>query len=173
MSKTGPFPRAKPVVQFECGVLEQSTSLPSFRTRTMSQLDPAAAPHILSVGQCGFDHRSISSYLADQFAAEVERVDSMEDTRDAMKSVRYDLVLVNRILDENGSSGLELIRALKHVPALADVPVMLVSDHADAQKAALNLGASPGFGKASLHSDLTLARIRALLGGRSRPGLDV
>ena len=35
----------------------------------------------------------------------------MEDTRDAMKSVRYDLVLDNRVLDENGSSGLELIRA--------------------------------------------------------------
>jgi len=61
-------------------------------------------------------------------------------------------------------SGLGIIRALKHDPALADVPVMLVSNHADAQEAALDLGASPGFGKASLHSDATLARIKALLG---------
>ena len=74
-----------------------------------------------------------------------------------MRSTRYDLVLVNRVLDEDGSSGLELIRALKHDPALADVPVMLVSNHADAQEAAFDLGASPGFGKASLHSDATLA----------------
>jgi len=112
----------------------------------MSQLVPPAASRVLSVGQCGFDHRSISGYLADRFGAEVERADSLDDTRDAMRSARYDLVLVNRVLDEDGSSGLELIRALKHDPALADVPVMLVSNHADAQKAALDLGASPGFG---------------------------
>ena len=130
----------------------------------MSKLVSPAAPRVLSVGQCGFDHRSISGYLAERFGAEVERADSLDDTRDAMRSARYDLVLVNRVLDEDGSSGLELIRALKHDPALADVPVMLVSNHADAQEAAFDLGASPGFGKASLHSDATLARIKALLG---------
>ncbi len=130
----------------------------------MSKLVPMAAPRVLSVGQCGFDHRSISGYFAERFGAEVERADSLDDTRDAMRSARYDLVLVNRVLDEDGSSGLELIQALKHDPALTHVPVMLVSDHADAQEAAFDLGASPGFGKASLHSDATLARIKALLG---------
>ena len=129
----------------------------------MSKLLPPVAPRVLSVGQCGFDHQSISNYLADRFGAEVERADRLDDTRDAMKSARYDLVLVNRILDEDGSSGVELIRALKDDPALADVPVMLVSNHADAQEAALNLGASLGFGKSDLHLDATLTRIRALL----------
>jgi len=131
----------------------------------MSQLVPSVVPRVLSVGQCGSDHRSISGYLANLFGAEVERADSLGETRVAMRSARYDLVLVNRVLDEDGSSGLELIRALKHDSALADVPVMLVSNHADAQEAAVNLGASPGFGKASLHSDATLARIKAVLGG--------
>ena len=38
----------------------------------MSKLVPSAAPRVLSVGQCGFDHRSISGYLAERFGAEVE-----------------------------------------------------------------------------------------------------
>jgi CheY-like chemotaxis protein len=132
----------------------------------MSKPDPPATPRVLSVGQCGFDHRSIAGCLADRFGAEVEHSDSLDETRDAMRSARYDLVLVNRVLDDDGTSGLELIQALKDDPdpALADVPVMLVSNHADAQQAALDLGALPGFGKADLHSDATLERINALLG---------
>jgi hypothetical protein len=57
----------------------------------MSQLLLPAAPRVLSVGQCGFDHRSISGYLADRFGAEVERAHSLDDTRDAMMSAHYDL----------------------------------------------------------------------------------
>ena len=74
-------------------------------------------------------------------------------------------MLVNRVLDGDVSCGLELIRTLKYDPALAAVPVMLVSNHADAQGVALDLGASPGFGKASLYSDATMTRIKALLCG--------
>ena len=130
----------------------------------MSNLIPAETPRVLSVGQCGLDHRTIADYLAYRFGAEVERASGLDDARDAMKSSRYDLVLVNRVLDEDGSSGLELIRAIKADPALPSVPVMLVSNHDDAQEAALGLGASPGFGKSSLQSDATRVRISAVLG---------
>lgn len=54
----------------------------------MSELVPPAAPRVLSVGQCGFDHRSIADYLAGRFGAEVERADTWDDTPVAMKSAR-------------------------------------------------------------------------------------
>jgi CheY-like chemotaxis protein len=76
-------------------------------------------------------------------------------------------VLINRVLDFDGSSGLDLIRTLKEAPdqPMAAVPVILVSNYPEAQQAALELGAVSGFGKASLHSPATFARLKALLSG--------
>ena len=71
------------------------------------------------------------------------------------------------MLDLDGSSGLDLIRALTEAAdePPASVPVILVSDYPEAQRAAGELGAAPGFGKASLHSPETFARLKALLPG--------
>ena len=75
-------------------------------------------------------------------------------------------MLVNRVLDLDGSSGLELIQRLKEDPeeSLKATPVMLVSDYPEAQQMAVELGAEPGFGKSELQSPATLDRLRALLG---------
>jgi DNA-binding response OmpR family regulator len=120
----------------------------------------------LNVGQCGFDHQAISLYLAEEFRAQVERSDTLDEARHALQATHYDLVLVNRVLDLDGSSGLDLIRSLKQDPdpAVATVPVMLVSDYPSAQKEAITLGAAPGFGKSELHAPETSQRIMALLG---------
>jgi two-component system chemotaxis response regulator CheY len=118
----------------------------------------------LNVGQCGFDHRTIATYLGRQFGALVERADTLDEARDALGRGRFDLVLVNRVLDLDGSSGLDLIRTLKGEGDLGDVPVMLVSNYPDAQQAAVGLGASPGFGKADLESPATRDRLKVLLG---------
>ncbi len=75
-------------------------------------------------------------------------------------SGRFDLVLVNRICDADGAPGVELIRALKSNPTTADVPVMLVSDHASAQDEAVGMGALPGFGKRDLGKDDAARAIR-------------
>ncbi len=83
----------------------------------MSQLIPLATPRVLSVGQCGFDHRSISGYLADRFGAEVERADSLDDTRDAMRSARYDLVPQTA---NARSSGMSLDRFLQSTSSVGD-----------------------------------------------------
>lgn len=130
----------------------------------MSRSDRAASPRVLDVGQCGFDHGTIAGYLGRAFGAEVDRADTLDETREALGRGRFDLVLVNRVLDLDGSSGLELIRALKEAGVMGGVPVMLVSNYADAQQAAVALGASPGFGKAELESSRTRERLRALLG---------
>jgi CheY-like chemotaxis protein len=130
----------------------------------MPRSDPSTAPRVLDVGQCGFDHRAISDYLRRVFGAEVDRADTLDEARDALGRGRFDLVLVNRVLDLDDSSGLDLIRALREDGGLGDVAVMLVSNYPDAQRAAVELGARPGFGKADLESPATRDRLRALLG---------
>lgn len=121
-------------------------------------------PRILSVGQCGFDQRTISGYLASRFQARVDGAAGPIDARAAVRSASYSLVLINRIIDRDGSSGLDLIAAFKADPQTAAVPIMLVSDLAEAQEAACRKGAVPGFGKSSLYQSETFERIKQALG---------
>src|SRR5262249_52984256 len=132
----------------------------------MSRSPETKSPRVLDVGQCGFDHGSIANFLTDRFEARVERAANLDDAHKALRSGTFDLVLVNRVLDFDGSSGLELIQSLKKDPeeALNAIPVMLVSDYPEAQRMAVELGAEPGFGKREMHSAATFDRLRALLG---------
>ena len=123
------------------------------------------ASHVLSVGQCGFDSASIEQLFERDFAAEVHSVDTANDAIGRLQSEKYDLVLVNRRLDMDGSSGVALIEKL-HTLA-PEVPKMLVSDKSDAQSEAVAKGALPGFGISALRSHQTAEMIRAALG---RPG---
>jgi len=107
-------------------------------------------PRILSVGQCSFDHGSINRHLGQTYGAEVARADTKGQALATLRAGEFDLVLVNRVLDADGSSGLDLIRAIKADPTLAGLPVMLVSNYEDAQVEAQSLGALPGFGKTDL-----------------------
>ncbi len=126
-------------------------------------------PFVLSVGQCDFDHGNISRLLQREFGAKVERAALADEAIAAAGRARYDLVLVNRILDSDGSTGLEVIRRLRESPATTDLPVMLVSNFADAQEQAVALGARPGFGKNGLEDGSTIARLRQVLGRSEQP----
>jgi two-component system chemotaxis response regulator CheY len=121
------------------------------------------APKVLSVGQCGIDHPALSRFLRQEFDATVVPADSADDAIDELRRDKYDLVLANRVFDEGGS-GMELIATIKGDPALAEVPVMLVSDLLAAQQQAEELGAAPGFGKSELGRPETVTRIAAVLG---------
>lgn len=122
----------------------------------------SSSRRVLSVGQCGFDHSSISGFLAQEFAATVDAADSRFEALQALERQPYHLVLVNRVLDADGSPGqlvIEAILGLDNAP-----PVMLVSNYADAQQHAETAGALPGFGKSSLRTPETRERLRAVLG---------
>ncbi len=124
-----------------------------------------AAKRILSIGQCAADNFSIGSLVEDHFSDIA--VDSVHTAAQAMKTLRataYDLVLVNRLLDYDGTRGLEIIRQIKADEALSAIPVMLVSNHADAQHEALDAGAVRGFGKANL-GPAAVEKIRDALSG--------
>jgi len=115
------------------------------------------------------DHGSISFTLGRHFAAEVVRANGSSDALDKLRQQPFDLVLVNRVLDQDGSPGLELIRQMKGDDALHTVPVMLVSNYEDAQRDAVAAGALPGFGKDALGRPPMLERVNAVLQSASGP----
>jgi two-component system chemotaxis response regulator CheY len=127
----------------------------------------AEGRRFLSVGQCGFDHRRIASYFERELDTPVQSADTAAEVMGLLRSRpgQFALVLVNRILDADGSAGLDLIRSIKADadPAISGVPVLLVSDLAEAQRAAEEAGASPGFGKSSLRGPEVADRLRASL----------
>jgi CheY-like chemotaxis protein len=118
---------------------------------------------VLSAGQCGFDHGGIAHTLWKSFGAEVVAADTPEEVTEQMRQGAFDLVLVNRVFDADGSSGLDLIRRVKSDKQLASAPIMLVSNHEDAQEEAVRAGAAPGFGKATLGHPQMLESVRVFL----------
>ena len=118
---------------------------------------------VLSLGQCGADHASISALLEDHFGAEVVAARTYEDALAKLRQGGFALVLVNRVLDYNGRPGLDFIDLVRTDDGLKGMPVMLVSNHADAQQEAVARGARSGFGKSALRQPETLGRLREVL----------
>ena|SRR5579862_6277172 len=118
---------------------------------------------VLSIGQCGADNYNLSRFLESAFQAEVIPADSPEEALTHLRHHEVALILVNRILDATGDSGLDFIQEINGDPKTRDVPVMLVSNFADAQAQAVTRGALPGFGKAALNDPRTIERLAPLL----------
>lgn len=127
---------------------------------------------ILDVGQCGFDGPRMARLWRDALEAEVQNAETGEEAAELLADQDFDLVLVNRVLAADRSSGLEVIERLR--AQNVHVPIMLVSDLPEAQDAAVALGAVRGFGKAHLGERSTLelvssvARDHADAKGKSR-----
>lgn len=96
--------------------------------------------------------------FTEELDGDVLSVDTADEAKEALSQEDFDVVLVNRELAGDGSSGVDLIEALKK--SGVQTPIMLVSDHEDAQEKAVKLGAVRGFGKSQLESRETLKLIR-------------
>ena len=118
---------------------------------------------VLDVGNCVPDHAAIRSLLERTFRAEVAQTHGSEDTLAELRSGAFDLVLINRKLDQDYSDGMDILQAIKADAALAKTPVMLITNYEDHQAAAVTAGAEPGFGKLSLSSPRTLERLGKFL----------
>jgi two-component system chemotaxis response regulator CheY len=118
---------------------------------------------VLNVGQCFADQGSISRTLGKAFDVEVVSADTIPEALGKLRQESFALVLVNRILDADGTRGLELVRQVRADEALKGVPVILVSNYEDAQQEAVAAGAVPGFGKASLGQPHMLGRVKPFL----------
>lgn len=129
----------------------------------------AKKPQVLDVGQCDFDHETISRMLSEEFGAGAKRAATYEEAVRAVRAGHYDLVLVNRVLDADGASGLDLMQRLLSNEITRTTPTMLVSNYADAQDAAVALGATRGFGKNTLTNPETRDLLAPLLDRQKQP----
>ena len=111
---------------------------------------------VLDVGQCDLDHSNITSLLKTNFEVDVARAHSRSEAISMATVEGFDLVLVNRLFDADGSEGMAVVTDLKTNERTADVPVMIVSNYEEAQVAAVEAGAVRGFGKSALGSGATL-----------------
>ena len=131
---------------------------------------PDASDHVkqtvISVGQCGYDNSRIRSLIRSiDSTVEIKETDSHQETMEVLASLgEAALVLVNRVFDMDGASGMDFISQLKSKESeFAAIPVMLVSNYEKSQAEAIANGAIPGFGKSELQSVETRQKIESVL----------
>ncbi len=105
---------------------------------------------ILSVGQCAADHTRITQWLTAEFEVQIDTADDHTTAVQKIEDTNFDLVLINRVLDQTGSAGMDIIRELKASDSLP--PTMVVSNYEETQVQAVAAGAVRGFGKAALNA---------------------
>ncbi|MBW3596525.1 MAG: response regulator [Planctomycetes bacterium] len=118
---------------------------------------------VLDVGNCAADHGALRRLIEGRFDAKVVASHTRWEALAALREGPFDLVLVNRKLDRDHSDGIDIIREMKSDAALAATPVMLITNFPDHQQSAVEAGALPGFGKASLDAPETTERLGAVL----------
>ncbi len=115
--------------------------------------------HVVLVGHCGPDSFMLTHAV--RSAVPGAHVSLNTEEKHLWESPA-DLLLVNRVLDGwyEDDSGMRLIRQARE----RGVPAMLISNFAEAQAEAEQVGASPGFGKSEVRSDKARRAIRSALG---------
>jgi two-component system, chemotaxis family, chemotaxis protein CheY len=121
------------------------------------------AKKIALVGHCGPD----SSYLrmTVQKAGKDVQIVSADDDRELSRVLAdgVDLILFNRELGYGFTHPMG-VDAIRHLRAMSPgLKMMLVSNYADAQAAAVAAGALPGFGKREIGSPRVVEVLRAAL----------
>lgn len=118
---------------------------------------------VLDVGNCGYDHSQIKSLVERNFDAKVLQAHGPHDTLKMLREQTFALVIINRKLDRDHSDGLAILKDIKSDEKLQDIPVMLLSNYEDAQAAAIEAGAAPGFGKKQLGKEETVKKLQPFL----------
>ena len=130
--------------------------------RTKNERTLMSQKTVLSIGQCRPDTAAIGYYLKSQFDVNVLTADLPDQAMAVLEANPADLVLINRKLDADGSDGLEILSRIR-TGLKSAVPVMLVSNYADWQQKAVEMGAVYGFGKAELNRPETRTRLADIL----------
>ena len=110
---------------------------------------------VLDIGNCGPDHAALTELIRSNFDAAVDRADRLTDAVSLLERGGYSLALVNRLLDGDGSPGIDVIRSLRE--KYPELPMMMLTNFDDHQQTAVAAGAVAGFGKRDLQSESTLS----------------
>ena len=119
------------------------------------------AVSVLSVGQCSSDDYRIGALLEKVAGAVLTSAYTVEEAKRELARGTFALVLVNRIIDGDGSFGVAFIAEARRTGS--PLPFMLVSDYAEAQAEAVAVGAVPGFGKSQLRDPGVAETLRKAL----------
>jgi two-component system, chemotaxis family, chemotaxis protein CheY len=121
-------------------------------------LEAVMSIHVLSVGSCSADNYRLRRLVEGQLDADMSDADTAEEGLKRAADGCFDLILVNRIIDWDGTMGVDFITAARK--ANIATPIMLISDYTDAQAQAVANGATPGFGKSQLQDPEVVERLR-------------
>ena len=130
---------------------------------------PPSKASVLDVGNCSPDHGMIRQLLTEHFNVHIDRVMFVDDALARMREQSYALVLVNRLIFDDGSEGIDLLHRAKADARLAKTPIMMISNFAKAQDGAVAAGAERGFGKSSLSDPQTVELLTRYL-PKKEPG---
>jgi CheY-like chemotaxis protein len=118
---------------------------------------------VLDVGNCDPDHAMIRQVLTTHFDVAVDRTMFVDQALARMRRTRYDLVLFNRLVFDDRSEGIELLRQARADETLSGIPIMMISNLDEAQQASVAAGGRPGFGKAAVSDSSTVELLSAYL----------
>ena len=118
---------------------------------------------VLDVGNCGFDHGSICRLLEANWNVQVDQARTFSELKNAIEAADYDLLIVNRILDGDGTAGLEAMSKIQTGSDKPRVPFVLLTNFPEVQQEAQQAGAVASFGKRDLGSPDTHGTLNSIL----------
>jgi CheY-like chemotaxis protein len=121
------------------------------------------AHRVLDIGQCNADHGRISEILDQNFDVIIDRAHCYDEALKMALDTPFDLILINRIMDADGTPGMDILNALKSQPSTVEVPVIIVSNYDETQNDAVASGAVRGFGKSELDASETMKTLSKFL----------
>ena len=122
-----------------------------------------AKARLLDVGNCDPDHAMIRKMLLENFDVSIDRVMFLDDALKKMRATTYALVLFNRLIFDDGSEGIDLLKKARADQAFAAIPIMMISNFEEAQAASVAAGGVRGFGKASVFDPRTIVTLAQYL----------
>jgi len=81
---------------------------------------------ILCIGNCSYDVHLLAAALKKNFEIEMREAETAVEASQAVSHGEFDLIMVNRLFDSTGESGIELIKKMKPI---VKTPMMLISNY--------------------------------------------